>query len=157
MRVIHSVASLMPSYGGPARSVSQLCRWLSHRLETVEVFTTLADGDNEAPLPMELVNIHYVNGKNIKRLRLAWSPKYRKVMQEHIASYQPNIIHDHGMWLQTNHIAVKLATDHNIPLLISPRGMVEPWALRHKAWKKRIAWNLYQKNDLLQATYGHWA
>jgi glycosyltransferase involved in cell wall biosynthesis len=30
--------------------------------------------------------------------------------------------------------------------------MLAPWALRHKAWKKRLAWWLYQRRDLSRAT-----
>ncbi|MEX0686537.1 MAG: glycosyltransferase [Balneolales bacterium] len=155
MKVIHSVASLMPSFGGPARSVSELCRLLSHKVESVEIFTTLAKGDEEQPLPTDLIKIHFVNGKDMKRFRLSWSPEFKELLQERINSFQPDIMHDHGMWLQTNHVAVSLAKNHKIPSLISPRGMVEPWALKHKAWKKKIAWNLYQKKDLQKATVLH--
>jgi glycosyltransferase involved in cell wall biosynthesis len=33
--------------------------------------------------------------------------------------------------------------------------MLTPWALRHKGWKKRLAWWLYQKRDLQRAQVLH--
>ena len=39
--------------------------------------------------------------------------------------------------------------------MVSPRGMLEPWALNHRKWKKRLAWWLYQRGDLLKASALH--
>jgi len=33
--------------------------------------------------------------------------------------------------------------------------MVEPWAMRHRAWKKQLAWWLYQRRDLRAVTVFH--
>ncbi|GAG43150.1 unnamed protein product, partial [marine sediment metagenome] len=38
---------------------------------------------------------------------------------------------------------------------MSTRGMLEPWAIRHKRWKKRLAWWLYQRRDLMRAACLH--
>src|ERR1051326_8061415 len=56
----------------------------------------------------------------------------------------PNLIHDHGIWLPANHQVAIYARERSIPRMVSPRGMLEPWAMRYKRWKKRVAWWLYQ-------------
>lgn len=33
--------------------------------------------------------------------------------------------------------------------------MLEPWALAHRRWKKRVAWRLYQRHDLARAALLH--
>jgi glycosyltransferase involved in cell wall biosynthesis len=33
--------------------------------------------------------------------------------------------------------------------------MLEPWATKHKAWKKRVAWRFYQRHDLMAAQHLH--
>ncbi|NWG75663.1 MAG: glycosyltransferase, partial [Rubrivivax sp.] len=38
-----------------------------------------------------------------------------------------------------------------IPLVVSPRGMLQPWAWRHHRWRKMLAWRLYQGRDLASA------
>jgi glycosyltransferase involved in cell wall biosynthesis len=55
------------------------------------------------------------------------------------------------MWLPINHAVATVARERHIPLVISTHGMAEPWALQHRAWKKRLAWLLYQKRDLQTA------
>jgi glycosyltransferase involved in cell wall biosynthesis len=39
--------------------------------------------------------------------------------------------------------------------VVSTRGMLEPWAIRHKGWKKQLAWRLYQRRDLGRAAALH--
>ena len=47
-----------------------------------------------------------------------------------------------------NHQLAVLAARRHIPRVVSTRGMLEPWALRHKRLKKWLAWQLYQRRDL---------
>ncbi|MDB5901597.1 MAG: glycosyl transferase, partial [Betaproteobacteria bacterium] len=42
-----------------------------------------------------------------------------------------------------------------LPRVVSTRGMLSTWALRHKRWKKTVAWWLYQRRDLRQACRHH--
>lgn len=62
-----------------------------------------------------------------------------------------DILHDNGIWLPHNHRLAALAERCSIPRVVSTRGMLEPWALRHKRLKKRLAWWLYQHRDLKRA------
>jgi glycosyltransferase involved in cell wall biosynthesis len=68
---------------------------------------------------------------------------------------QLTVLHDNGIWMPGNHTAAAVARKTGVPLIISPRGMLEPWALSHRAWKKRLAWLLYQRRDLLTASVLH--
>ena len=68
---------------------------------------------------------------------------------------KPDILHDNGIWLSHNHRLAKLSRRRCIPRIVSTRGMLEPWAMRHKYWKKRVAWWLYQRRDLMPAACVH--
>lgn len=61
------------------------------------------------------------------------------------------LIHDNGLWGHNNYLAWCAARIAGVPYVLSPRGMIEPWALNHKAWKKRIALALYQRRILEDA------
>lgn len=61
---------------------------------------------------------------------------------------QIDLLHDNGIWLPHNHRLAMLAEKRGVPRVISTRGMLEPWAIKHKRWKKDIAWWLYQRRDL---------
>jgi glycosyltransferase involved in cell wall biosynthesis len=58
------------------------------------------------------------------------------------------LIHDHGVWLPSNHRIAALARRLAIPLVLHPRGMLEPWAMAFRPQKKRLALALYQRRDL---------
>ncbi len=66
-----------------------------------------------------------------------------------------DILHDNGIWLPHNHHFAVLAERRGIPRVVSTRGMLEPWALRHKWLRKRLAWWLYQRRDLKHARCHH--
>jgi glycosyltransferase involved in cell wall biosynthesis len=66
-----------------------------------------------------------------------------------------DVLHDNGMWLAHNHNIAVLARQRKIPRVVSTRGMLEPWAFRHKRLKKSVAWWLYQRRDLQQAQLHH--
>ena len=66
-----------------------------------------------------------------------------------------DIVHIHGLWLPFYHQAASWARLRGIPVVWSTHGMTAPWSMRHKRWKKRLAWGLYQKRDLLRAAAIH--
>ena len=71
------------------------------------------------------------------------------------AEVRPDVIHLHGIWSWKIHLAAKTARRMGIPYVIAPRGMLEPWSLKTKWLKKRIARFLYQDNDLKWAAALH--
>lgn len=63
----------------------------------------------------------------------------------------PEVVHDHGQWLPINHASACFCRRVSVPRLVSPHGMLSPWALRHRRIKKAVAWRLYGKADLLSS------
>jgi glycosyltransferase involved in cell wall biosynthesis len=77
-------------------------------------------------------------------------------LNEALAAFgAPDVFHDNGIWMPHNHLIASIAADEGIPRVVSTRGMLEPWAMAHKHWKKEIAWRLYQKRDLRRAALLH--
>lgn len=138
MKVLITATSLRASYGGPAFSVSHLAAALG--AGGIEVGLWAADGF--APDPDLLAADAPVR-------RLTGSP------QAAVAAFDPDLIHDNGLWLPHNHRLAELARDAGLPRVVSTRGMLEPWAVRHKPWKKKLAWRLYQRCDLDRASALH--
>jgi glycosyltransferase involved in cell wall biosynthesis len=66
-----------------------------------------------------------------------------------------DILHDNGIWWRQNHRLARLSQKRGIPRMVSIRGMLEPWAIKHKRIKKAFAWRLYQRRDLAHAQYHH--
>jgi glycosyltransferase involved in cell wall biosynthesis len=73
------------------------------------------------------------------------------VFDEPSADQEAHLVHFHGLW-QRQHLAI--AEDcrrRGIPYLVSPHGMLEPWAWRHKWWKKWPYFQLFEKRHLARA------
>jgi glycosyltransferase involved in cell wall biosynthesis len=68
---------------------------------------------------------------------------------------KPDVIHDNGIWLPHNHELSVQAKRSATCRIVSPRGMLSPWARRHKRIKKTVAWTLYQRRDLALASSIH--
>ncbi len=67
----------------------------------------------------------------------------------------PGVIHSHGLWMYPGLAARKSALQSGYRLLISPHGMLEPWALNHSGWKKRLAGLLFENKNLRRADCLH--
>ena len=51
-----------------------------------------------------------------------------------------DVVHGHGLWCGASVAAAALAQRIDRPLVISPHGMLEPWARRHHRYRKQLAW-----------------
>lgn len=66
-----------------------------------------------------------------------------------------NLIHSHGLWSYTSSAVLQWRTNSKLPYLISPHGMLDPWAVNNSRWKKHIASWLYESKHLAQANCLH--
>lgn len=157
INVIHIVGSLAPEYGGPARSVPQLCLELAN----LDCKVTLLSTDLGRMFSKALVPQHknlstiIIPAKFRLGLKPILVPGLMKTLRDVVSDNSNILIHDHGIWLPQNGLSVRIATAYDIPLVITPRGMLEPWALSYRRWRKKIAWYLFQKNRLIQANLIH--
>ncbi len=56
-----------------------------------------------------------------------------------------HIVHFHGLWQLRYVRLAKRCAALKIPFVVSPHGMLEPWAMRHKWWKKWPYFHLVEK------------
>ncbi len=65
------------------------------------------------------------------------------------------IIHSHGLWMYPGFAARKSAIETKGSLVISPHGMLEPWALNRARLKKRLVSWLFENKNLRMANCLH--
>jgi glycosyltransferase involved in cell wall biosynthesis len=61
------------------------------------------------------------------------------------------LVHFHGLWQPRFNRVSAHCRRAGIPYVISPHGMLEPWARREKRWKKRPWFLLFERRHLLGA------
>src|SRR5690606_41292197 len=66
-----------------------------------------------------------------------------------------DLLHVHGLWMYLSVAARRWAQRSGRPYVVSPHGMLDPWALRNARWKKRLAGLLYENAHLRNATCLH--
>jgi len=64
-------------------------------------------------------------------------------------------VHIHGIWSPCLARQMRKWKSQGIPMVVSPHGMLQPWARQHKRWKKALAWSLYQRQLLNAANVLH--
>lgn len=70
------------------------------------------------------------------RLRWARDLKLRRRLEELIR--ESAVVHIHGLWREYSGLTAGLCRKLGKPYLVSAHGMLQPWTLANRRWKKRI-------------------
>jgi glycosyltransferase involved in cell wall biosynthesis len=152
MTVLFTVAGLNPSDGGVPECVQSTCSHLASCGVNVEIVTGRPHPEATVLEPAhEDVNTTYATARS--KARRLWA--FWQTLSARIEHVQPDVIHDNGLWLPTNLLSALAAHRSGIPHMITPHGMLEPWAIQHRGWKKKAAWYGYQRSILKRADVIH--
>ena len=134
--------------GGFFTSVRKLSLETAKRFE-VDVISfrdSQTDKDSVAWQPLKL-SIHETTFPK----RFCFSETFRK---ELMAS-EADIIHNHGLWLYPSLLLPIWSGRTRRPYVVSPRGMLDKWALMNSRLIKRLAMVLFERRHLAKAACIH--
>ena len=137
MKVLTFVSSIDLSSGGPSRSVPMLVKGLAELGVDITLMTIRSDN----------MNVHALEG-TIAKLKVLEPSFSRKEIAQYLENEKFHLIQIQSMWDWPYHKVMVEARKQGIPYIVTPRGMLEPWSLCQKKWKKKLAWWLYQRNDV---------
>lgn len=80
---------------------------------------------------------------------------FSPALMSQVRASDADILHSHGLWMWSDRVAYKAARAAGKPHVVSPHGMLEPWAMANSARKKRVMWRLFQGRSLRQARCLH--
>ncbi len=148
LRLTQIVASLEARHGGPSRSVRGLSTAQAAAGHTVELLTTAVGAVGEAVAEGNLT---------VRTFAREWPAALAPSapLRRHLRDSAPEIVHHHGLWLRPLHYAHEAARRTGVPLVISPRGMMSPWAWSHRRWKKALADHFIHPGALAGAAGWH--
>ena len=138
--------------GGLYNSVRCLGLALFHKGVNIEHFSfddefSAKDSYAYEDLPMakyRLANIPFIGS-------LAYSPDLLEVL----TAYRPDIIHSQGIWMYNSYATSSFKKKNGAKTIITPRGMLDPWAVNNNRWKKRLAGWLFENENLQSADCIH--
>ena len=133
MKVVEVIAGLH-RIGGVTTCVGGLSNALVEAEVEVSIATFRSTGGADDFIPDN--RVHIVDARNVR-----------------VEDF--DVVHIHGLWDREIFWASGAALRHGVPLVWSPHGMLSPWSLKFKRWKKFLPWHLYLKRRLRQADVLH--
>ena len=151
MKVLHVTSNLGPHRGGPVSALIGLARAQAKvGMEVSIVVNRSAESVERGEL--ENLGVRFVDlAPPLSTLRP--EPKALQVLAAQIE--RAAVVHIHGVWEEPQHSAAVLARQLATPYLIRPCGMLDPWCLAQKRWKKKLYYQWRQKTDLNGAAALH--
>ena len=140
MKILSFVSSIDLVSGGPSRSVPILVKGLAEHGVDVTLMT----------IRSERMNLRAIEGTRAK-LKLFEPSFSRKEIRQYLIAEGFDLIQIQSMWELSYHKVMAEARKLGIPYIVTPRGMLEPWSMSHKKWKKKLGWWLYQRKDVQKA------
>lgn len=77
-----------------------------------------------------------------------WQFGYAPGLNKALFALEADVLHTHGIWMFPSVVARGWHRNTGRPYIISPHGMLDPWAVNNSAWKKKIASRLFERNHL---------
>jgi glycosyltransferase involved in cell wall biosynthesis len=148
VRIQHIVPSLEERHGGPSKSVRALANHGARNGDEVTLLATDEAGDTFTPADDPAVI------RIFPRVAPRWLVR-SPALRQHLLATPADCVHHHSLWLLTLRYAAEAARRHDVPLVISPRGMMSGWAWQHRRWRKRLAELLVHPGAFAQAAGWH--
>ena len=142
LSIIHAIHSIDPDHGGTTEAVRLLARTTeSVRSTVVSADDPVSGWGSEWPCEVRLL------GPAITKF--GWTPNWEARLRDLL---QPGaVVVVHGIWQYHALAVARAARAANVPLLVFPHGMLDPWALRQSRWLKCAAWWAFNRMVFRQA------
>ena len=154
MKILLISPTLSADYGGPSKCVLELAHEL-HRNGIITDVVTAVSEKTDHPRDWQIKEETY-RIKEFSRFatnKFVFSPSLIWWLFNHAADY--DIVHLHTLFSPTILICEWICRLRGIPYIITLHGMLEPWALSHKAAKKKLYFKLFEKRALQKARVVH--
>jgi len=145
MKVFHIISSIDKKGGGTSTYLQLLGNSLCKK---IELGIVSIDSDEKLALD-NAIETHFL------KTTFPFIQAYSSALLKTLKTVSCDIFHGNGLWQYPTHLMVLTAKKRQIPYIISPHGMLEPWALNQGRLKKEIILRLFQKSDVAKANCIH--
>lgn len=139
MNQLHIVQSIASDFGGLGLAALRYAQALGLAGANVSLYVIDRSKD-ELAIDSTCGSVRVVGGSG------AGFVSSTLALNRYLNEHSFDVIHIHGTWTPILAVASYFANARRIPVVVSPHGCLEPWALQHRAWKKKLALALYQKH-----------
>lgn len=153
LRVLIVIPALGPVYGGPSKIAVELAQALGKLGVSVDVVATNANGAQTLAVPLHTwvledgYRLRYFPYGGPGETKLSWT--LTQWLWYHVTDY--DLVHTIAVFSYSVAAAHLICQIRRVPYVMNPQGMLEPWALSYKSWKKNLYYQFVEKNALQQA------
>jgi len=152
VNTLHIIENIDNSYGGPAKSVPFLIKYLN-KIDVKNKIISIKLKANEINDICKENNIEIISSKYNGPKFLKYSNNFCKIITNEITN--ETILHTQSLWNYPPFCAFKLSKKYQLPLIMSIRGNLYDWNLKKSKWKKDLALNLFQMKMFKEASCLH--
>ncbi len=159
MKILFIAPYIGATYGGTSKIVTELVEAIGRLGVSIDLITTYANGSNNLDVPLN----EWISEKSYRvqyfncwyRDDFIISPSLINWLFKNVNNY--DIVHSQTIFAPMISVAHSICKYFHVPYIVTPHGMLEPWALSYKAWKKKIYYKLFenpsiQNSSAIQAT-----
>ena len=153
MKILMVIPAVGNVYGGPTKIVLELAQAVGNLGHAVDIVTTPANGSTNLDVPLykwideKNYRIQYFNYWDIADYKVSLS--LTKWLFQHVTDY--DLVHTNAVFSYPVLPAHWACQFRKVPYIMTPHGMLEPWAMSYKAEKKRLYYDLLEKPALKKA------
>jgi len=157
MRILHISPYAHPFYGGPNTALRMMAVLGAEAGLDVHIATTNASGLRTFHLPDSAVQIedgstfHYFQCNILTNWFFSRSMK--AWLSQNIKYF--DVIHLHIPFTAPFMMGAKICQSVGVPYVVSLHGLIDPWCLKQKAWKKVPYLKLFEKKNFEHAKFLH--
>lgn len=152
MRVLHICPYMHPAAGGPPVVVEKMSLLTPSKGWDASIITTsLYCGDDGSNLQRNLRDKLDVQVLPARGFSFASYTK-RAVAAIDRAVEQADVVHVHTLWHSLNTIARRACYRHKRKYVLMPHGMLDPYSLSKKRWRKKLYLTCVEQHNILGAS-----
>ncbi len=132
LRVALLTAKMSPAAGGLSVSVPGLAHGLD-AFDDIEVYVLGTQDPTDPSAALQWgphVQAFPVSAPSGLQRAPAMAPALERLA--------PDVVDVQGLWTWSSKVSLRHWQRHHQPYIVTPRGMLDPWARRNSAWKKRL-------------------
>ena len=157
MKILIFTPYIGANYGGISGAVQGIADAIANKGIHVDVVTTDANNLEKIPIPLNkwidesLYRMRYFPCWHKNDFVFSWGLIIWLI--RHIHEY--DVVHTSTVFAPIVSLIHWLCQLQKIPYVMTPHGMLEPWALSYKAWKKQLYFKLIEKQILEKSSAIH--
>lgn len=150
MTVGHVAASFSVRWGGPVAVLEGLLPLMASSV-TIRMFAPVVCRSGNLDTSLYGIDVWSARAGALSRIWTGYGYEVRNRALEFIAGC--DVIHIHELWHYPHYVVSRAARRCRVPVVVTPHGALEPWALRYKRARKELYSLLFQRRALQRATF----